>query len=347
MTVNTIEIDKSGRVIVNGVKLMWVNAADLSKFGDNSMSLKERFELLLEYKRGGSDIKQLKSSNNKGDTRIEIDRKHPEPFINSRNKKLTFISKDSFFEEMEDVIDNLAKEYYSIYKGIAFIDLDDIKSELYLIALELFDKLDSTKFSLTKNNKSTFIFILKHRYCHKIHKELGKYTHILNSDYNIFESIKDCVLQHTDLASLDDEDYVDAELLQEAVNCFREAHEDALQSSESDEYKLLKLYESLVRNGVHEEDKVDGIDVIGSVIDKVANEEIHKIISTLTYREQYVLIKRFGLDGGKSHTLEEVGHEIDCSRPRVQQIEARAIHRLRAYFWKHKFGMSIEDYITY
>ena len=53
------------------------------------------------------------------------------------------------------------------------------------------------------------------------------------------------------------------------------------------------------------------------------------MISTLTEREKKVLCLRFGLEDGRSRTLEEVGKEFNVTRERIRQIEAKALRKLR------------------
>ena len=50
---------------------------------------------------------------------------------------------------------------------------------------------------------------------------------------------------------------------------------------------------------------------------------------TLTPRERKVLELRFGLEDGRSRTLEEVGREFNVTRERIRQIEAKALRKLR------------------
>ena len=58
-------------------------------------------------------------------------------------------------------------------------------------------------------------------------------------------------------------------------------------------------------------------------------EQLEDVMSTLTPREAKVLKLRFGLEDGKSRTLEEVGKEFNVTRERIRQIEAKALRKLR------------------
>jgi RNA polymerase primary sigma factor len=58
-------------------------------------------------------------------------------------------------------------------------------------------------------------------------------------------------------------------------------------------------------------------------------EQLVDVLDTLTEREEKVLRLRFGLDDGRSRTLEEVGKEFSVTRERIRQIEAKALRKLR------------------
>ena len=58
-------------------------------------------------------------------------------------------------------------------------------------------------------------------------------------------------------------------------------------------------------------------------------EQLMEVLDTLTEREKKVLILRYGLDGGRSYTLEEVGEKFHVTRERIRQIEAKALRKLR------------------
>ena len=74
--------------------------------------------------------------------------------------------------------------------------------------------------------------------------------------------------------------------------------EDASEPSEADSYTLLK-------------------------------EQLIDVLDTLTPREEKVLKLRFGLEDGRTRTLEEVGKEFNVTRERIRQIEAKALRKLR------------------
>ncbi|MBC8584498.1 RNA polymerase sigma factor RpoD [Youxingia wuxianensis] len=58
-------------------------------------------------------------------------------------------------------------------------------------------------------------------------------------------------------------------------------------------------------------------------------EQLSEVLQTLTPREEKVLRLRFGLEDGRSRTLEEVGKEFNVTRERIRQIEAKALRKLR------------------
>jgi RNA polymerase primary sigma factor len=62
---------------------------------------------------------------------------------------------------------------------------------------------------------------------------------------------------------------------------------------------------------------------------QILKEQVKDALDMLTQREQEVLRLRFGLDDGRSRTLEEVGREFCVTRERIRQIEAKALRKLR------------------
>ncbi len=72
-------------------------------------------------------------------------------------------------------------------------------------------------------------------------------------------------------------------------------------------------------------------------------EQLADVLSTLTPREAKVLKLRFGLEDGRSRTLEEVGKEFNVTRERIRQIEAKALRKLRHPSRSRK----LKDYLDY
>ena len=79
-----------------------------------------------------------------------------------------------------------------------------------------------------------------------------------------------------------------------------------------------------------------------SAASQLLKEQVQEILSTLSDREQKIIKMRFGLENGKSHTLEEVGPEFAVTREPIRQIEAKALAKLR----KHKDSKKLHDYLS-
>ncbi len=74
---------------------------------------------------------------------------------------------------------------------------------------------------------------------------------------------------------------------------------------------------------------------------QLLKEQVREILSTLSDRERKILEMRFGLNGTKSHTLEEVCLEFAVTRERIRQIEAKALMKLK----KHKDSKKLHEYL--
>jgi len=97
--------------------------------------------------------------------------------------------------------------------------------------------------------------------------------------------------------------------------------------------------DSVLRDFIEDEDSATPEE---SAASQLLKEQVQEILSTLSDREQKIIRMRFGLDNGKSHTLEEVGQEFAVTRERIRQIEARALAKLR----KHKDSKKLHDYLS-
>ncbi len=74
---------------------------------------------------------------------------------------------------------------------------------------------------------------------------------------------------------------------------------------------------------------------------QILKEQLAEILATLTEREQKIIRLRFGIGGGRPHTLEEVGNEFAVTRERIRQIEAKALSKLR----KNKDTKKLHEYL--
>jgi RNA polymerase primary sigma factor len=96
--------------------------------------------------------------------------------------------------------------------------------------------------------------------------------------------------------------------------------------------------DSVLGDFIEDEDTVSPEE---SAAGQLLKEQVKGLLGSLTEREQKILKLRFGLEDGKSHTLEEVGQEFSVTRERIRQIEAKALAKLR----KHKDSKKLLDYI--
>jgi RNA polymerase primary sigma factor len=68
---------------------------------------------------------------------------------------------------------------------------------------------------------------------------------------------------------------------------------------------------------------------IQSAYAKLLREKVEEVLETLPPREARILRLRFGLENGRTYTLEEVGQKFGLTRERIRQIESKALRRLR------------------
>ncbi|MFC1902250.1 RNA polymerase sigma factor RpoD, partial [Chloroflexota bacterium] len=84
--------------------------------------------------------------------------------------------------------------------------------------------------------------------------------------------------------------------------------------------------DSALGNSIEDRNALPPVDIASK---QLLKEQIEDVLGTLTPREQRVLQLRFGLEDGRSRTLEEVGAEFNVTRERIRQIEAKALRKLR------------------
>ena len=77
-----------------------------------------------------------------------------------------------------------------------------------------------------------------------------------------------------------------------------------------------------------------------AVEERMLSEQIERALDTLTPRDARVLRLYFGLEGGREHTLEEIGNMLGVTRERVRQLRDRALKRLR----EGELGTALESF---
>ena len=98
--------------------------------------------------------------------------------------------------------------------------------------------------------------------------------------------------------------------------------------------------DSVLGDFIEDEDTISPVE---SATNQLLKEKVAEVLSSLSDREQKIVRMRFGLDnGGKSHTLEEVGQQFAVTRERIRQIEAKALAKLR----KHKDAKKLYEYLS-
>ncbi len=96
--------------------------------------------------------------------------------------------------------------------------------------------------------------------------------------------------------------------------------------------------DSVLGDFVEDEERITPED---SAATQILKEQLAEILTTLSEREQKIIKLRFGVGGGRPHTLEEVGAEFSVTRERIRQIEAKALSKLR----KHKDTKKLHEYL--
>ncbi len=111
------------------------------------------------------------------------------------------------------------------------------------------------------------------------------------------------------------------------------------------EYELQRYYDYQSEDGIPEplETPFDGTTLADIIYDETEYfentepyDKLYHSLSKLTPRGLTVLCLRYGLNGNKEHTLEEIGYYFSLTRERIRQLEAKAIRTIRYYYNRYK-----------
>ena len=116
------------------------------------------------------------------------------------------------------------------------------------------------------------------------------------------------------------------------------AEEIGLSSSKVTQLKSAAVRPASLDQPIGDDDSTEGGEIVGdeeaddpfeTLRDKDLHEEVGELLDVLDERERRIINSRFGLDGQKPKTLEEVGEKFGVTRERIRQLQNIALHKLR------------------